>query len=172
MSDLNLIWSIVNSLLIIATPVIGKIWADGKIEKVKSSLSKKELIHKLQFEHEFKIYKSLWKKIANLSKATAELLPIMDLTGLDKEEKLNNIQKALNESSSVIIDNTPFYSKEIYEYANEIYKISLTEALLFSHATVSNIKDFERAQEKAKELFEISKKIEEAIRNRINRDED
>ena len=90
MSTLNIIWSTINSLMLILLPIIAKLWADNKLMKLKSSLSKGEFIHRLQFEKEFETYQELWANLIKL-KNLVELFTLHNASKI-KEEHMKGIE--------------------------------------------------------------------------------
>ena len=159
---LNNLLSILNSIALIGLSLYGaakKAKLDKEIEELKTSHSKELYIHKLQFEREFKIYEYLWMNIAHFQRA----LHLFS----DPEDKaqLDDISRLFKEVKETIINNVPFYSKEIYEKAELILNLSIGPILLSIHEKKIN-KD--RLQEIKNDISIICNDIEKAIRERIN----
>jgi len=76
MTIINIIWSGINSLIIILLPIIAKLFTDRKLAELKSSLTKVEFIHRLQFEKEFKIYEELWSKLIAFKDTTHRFIAL------------------------------------------------------------------------------------------------
>ena len=68
-----------------------------KITRLQKALDRKNLVHKYQFEKEFKIYEELWSHLVELRNHTYALRPIMDQMDTDKtwdEVKIKRLKKA------------------------------------------------------------------------------
>jgi len=185
MTNLNIIWSGINSLIIILLSIFGKLWADKKkleiqnelnkeLEQTKSSLSKERYIHRLQFEKEFRIYEELWRYLIQLQDSVSKLIPIADICepGRTKEEikkeRLQNVQKDYNKVQKSIKNYKPFYSEKVYKNANEILKNSIRQVLAIHYPDRDVVEYFTKAQKRTNEINEIIYKIEKAIRDRIH----
>jgi len=160
------LFSIVNLAALILLSLWGRAWVNRKkadlekeIEGVKASHSKELFIHKLQFEKEFKIYEYLWMNIAHFQGA-------LNLFS-DPEDKgqLDEITRLFKKVKETIINNIPFYSKEIHDKAELILNLSTGPVLFSVYQKKINI---ERLEEIKKEISIICNGIEKAIRERIN----
>lgn len=176
MTICNIIWSGINSLIIIFLPIIAKFWANKKLEKLKSSLSKVEFIHRLQFEKEFKIYEKLWSYLVDLQEATEQLDPVIEFRDPNKSEeeikteKMTNVRNAYVKVQKGITRNKPFYDKNVYEGANDILKKSIKHWISFAFPSKDPkniIQYYEEAKKLTTEINAIIDKIENAIRERI-----
>ena len=177
-------WVLINSIAILVISTGVKLLSDRKFKKIESDFSKElegikskyqkeQFIHKLQFQKEFEIYKDLWKKLVVLKISTEQILPVIDTGEKSKEKKLEKVEIDLYETQKVILENVPFYSPEVYEYASKIYDISFVEALSLQLRKESklgittDIKDYKKAGERVREISSLIEKTEKAIRKRI-----
>ncbi len=176
----NLIWTIINSLLIIVIPILGKIWINGKkaiidkeLTEIKSSLLKEQFMHQKQFEKEFDVYKELWIHLVSLKEATEILFPIGDVFEPGKEEKIKCLMKVQDSYRNVqktINYNKPFYDESVYKNANKMLGKSIKQVLAFQSPAINVEKDnyrFIESLERGDRINEIIFEIENAIRNRI-----
>ena len=176
MSTLNIIWSSINSLILILLPIIAKSWADKKLTKLKSSLSKGEFIHRLQFEKEFRIYSQLWKKLIILRNSTATIVhPITakrqeeseEEDAREKEDRLRKVYNNYEEIEKMIINNKPFYSEKVYENAERILEESMKQIFGWHYPHEDINSHYTIALGRVKEISVIIDDIERAIRERI-----
>ncbi len=143
------------------------------MEELKSSLSKEQFIHKLQFEKEFKIYEELWKKLVDLKEATEKIIPIngyrepgKDDAEIDKE-RAQIVAEAYSEVRKIINYNKPFYDEKVYENTEKILSQSFRQVLAVRYPNRDESKHFEKAEERIEEIFAVIYKVEVAIRERI-----
>ena len=135
-----------------------------KLEEIKSSLSKKELIHKIQFEKEFEIYWSLWKKIGHLKITATLYFIILDFDSSEKSEFFDPFLEELENVYETIIIREPFLAEEVYKRTDKLTKISLEVLKKFKNPITANQSELRKIKD---ELFEICAEIEKAIRRRI-----
>lgn len=179
MSTLNIIWSAINSLILILLPIIAKIWADRKLEKLKSALSKEQFIHKLQFEKEFNLYVEIWKHLHHFRTETADIISTLknkpDIISTLKKNKgkprkgsifPRKFVKIVEKITEVIEYHKPFFAEEVYEKSLNFAKES---AVLIVHSLFTEkekkINDLEIL--KLDKFDSIIDDIEKAIRKRI-----
>lgn len=160
------LFSILNLLALILLSLYGKNWVNRKkadlekeIEELKASHSKELFIHKLQFDKEFEIYEYLWMNIAHFQRA------LHLFSDPEDKEQVDEIARLVREVKETIINNTPFYSKEINEKAELMLELSAGPVILSIHEKKINK---ERLEETKKEISIICGDIEKAIRERIN----
>jgi hypothetical protein len=75
----------------------------------------KNLVHKFQFEKEFKIYKEIWPKLVELKSAAEK---IDEITTTNNEIDIHSELKSLEINYHLVRDyferNKPFYSERVY----------------------------------------------------------
>jgi len=163
------LFSILNLIILILLSLYGKAWVNRKkanlekeIEELKSSHSKEQFIHKLQFEKEFKIYEYLWMKIAHFKRALEAFYREPDKPK-DKKQ-LDDFLQNFKEVKETIINNAPFISKEIYSSAQDILDLAIGPFLYYAQTkTVVE----EKLLEIRDKVPKICDNIEKAIRDRI-----
>lgn len=174
-------------IVIFANPILlgvfaffGKIWADKKIKKIESKLSKEKFIHELQFNKEFEIYLELWEKLVVLKEATDLILPMLDTVDPAKtkeeiaEERLINVRESYKEVQKIIARRQPFYSKKVYESSAKILSETIKKALLYQYTFkgVPSLKDktiesYKQAQNHSWKISDIIEEVNQSIRDRI-----
>lgn len=124
---------------IVTTPVvvglaawIGKVWAGRILEKdrakyqtsmetlladLRTTNTKELLVHQLQFEKEFGVYKELWIAALGLARAGSNfrMLQMGPLASPDEIRK--EIEDSYGRLRDTVFDNRPFYEPEVYEIA-------------------------------------------------------
>lgn len=174
---------------------IGKLWLSRIIEKEKATLQQKmaeiqadlnntnkkleaELersvfIDKLQFEHEFSIYKEIWEALVNLRAATLMLRPTLDFVDPEqtREERIRNRLKAFAgpfETYRKLIEKyKPFYSPNVYLALSEILEKCYGESIGVEYVERKRSEYFKEARENQKQIVEAIDSSCEEIRKRI-----
>lgn len=102
------------------------------LEKYKSGLENKSYISKAKFDVEFNIYRELSKAFFELVKDISIMIPsgfIKRIADKDKRKEYENKTYDLAKNSicnarSVLYQNAPFISQDIYEKYDEILRLS------------------------------------------------
>jgi len=170
----NIIWSLINSVLIVLITFIGNFIVKKKLEKLKSSLSKERYIHKVQFEKEFDIYQNLWKELVALRRSIFTLfIPNYLFVPLDSEaennievKKLERFRTVLEKATLTIEDYAPFYSQKVFEYSTEMLKLSRKLNSIY-HEIKDPEEQYKKTKEKKEEMLSLINNIEKVIRDRI-----
>jgi len=168
MTTINIIWTVINSILIIAIPV----WANNRLEKLKSSLSKGEFIHQTRFNREFDIYQFLWKKLATLIRKSELLQYSGFFNSQGGDSRAQESGKALAETFEVLDNNIPFFSPTVYEPAKKILDLINKETSSIRLALSPGFRDpkpedFEKVKEAIAEIRPYVEEVKMAIRKRI-----
>ncbi len=156
-------WTIIALAATVIIPALVAFYLNKKLERMKSSLSKKEFIHKLQFEKEFEIYDYLWMKIAHFKEAAKKYFDILPI-GEEKSEFYDPLLEEWEEVYNTIIIREPFIAKEVYEQTNKLIEISLEPLAEFKNPITADQDKLVKIRDK---IFEICESIGKAIRERI-----
>lgn len=148
---------------------------DALLEKVRGKTEKEILVHKVQFEKEFEVYKSLWNALVILRDTTVSLRGVLewDVPGESEPDRIKRkmvgFHPAYDSFLELVERNRPFYAEEIYAKVKEL--ISNTHSEVISFLRVG--REY-RSQEELHQFYEIRKKIQalsdetcDLIRNRI-----
>ncbi|MCD8455184.1 hypothetical protein LNJ08_12365 [Tenacibaculum finnmarkense genomovar ulcerans] len=131
------------------------------------------LVHKMQFEKEFEVYRELWPELMKLKTATLELRPICEIipNGATKEEIEKEKSKNFNEPfiacAKIFLENKPFYPKDIFEEVESMLKTSREEAYEWKDTIENRLSNYKNAK---KNIDKITSNIDEIclkIRDRI-----
>lgn len=131
--------------------------------KLDVGLQRTVFIDKLQFEHEYTIYKQAWESLVVLRQATLRLRPTFDSTDPNesKEERMKRRKGAFvepfNACRDAIEKSKPFYSENVYA--------ALSEVLTQCHIEVI---DFEYTERPNKEYWAEARKNHESILKAID----
>lgn len=144
-----------------------------KNESDKIKNDRAVLVHKIQFEEEFQVYKDLWPELIKLRNITHQLRPMVEFKKASKTDDEIRIEKG-NEFNAtfkycVVIfeENKPFYPEDIFNEVESIIKISKREAIEWQHMPPRESKYYRNAE---KNMDEIIAKIDNVclqIRDRI-----
>ena len=196
---LNQIFALLGGVTVIVAALfafIGKLWLSRIIEKDKHQLQKQILsindelsttskkleaelqrsihIGKVQFEHEFSIYKEVWVTLIELRMATMRLRPALDHINPDQseeertKERLNAFYAPFQEFRNVIEKNKPFYSSKVYESLEAVLEVCYGESVDFEYKERKKSEYYKEARENHKKIIESIDRTCEAIRNRNN----
>ena len=149
---------------------------DKQLEALKSQLKKKNVIHKLQFEMEFQVYRDFWKALVDV-KRTASITPILDMMPAGKKpldvykerwtEAAEKFQKALD-----LLDyNRPFYHDDVSEPATELLdkcrKHLIKLQITLQRGERKGVDIHEEDEKLSKMIIEVVDKIKIVIKKRI-----
>lgn len=134
-----------------------------EIETKKVENDNQKVVHSLQFEKEFEVYKELWPELMKLRNATYFLRPKVEIRKEGeseedvKEKKWAEFQSSYYSCVMVFDHNKPFYPEDIY---NEIEKVISTAD--------SEITDFQYLPTFETGYYEEGKKNMDIIINSID----
>lgn len=146
---------------------------DATNERLRAELEKGLHIHKVQFEKEFKIYEELWSKLVELRKASLSLRPAMDMVdtketeGKRKTKRLTRFGNAIAEFIDVTDKNRPFYSEDVYQSMEKLWKLTHSEAIEYKHLNPHDDKYWDKAQKNREEILTEIEQCCKIIRGRI-----
>ena len=191
----------ISSPLVIGLSLIfGKFWAARILEKdkvkyqtkietllheMRTSGAKELLVHRIQFEKEFEVYKHLWKAALELCRAANHFRMLQLGPGEGIDSARTKIEQAWSGLKDAVFDNQPFYVNQVYEIAKRM-QVTLAETdnknwfrnQLLHPGEYKQI-DAERVSKldviietKLDEINQLLEKLCEAIRNQVwtNRD--
>ncbi|MBL7107634.1 MAG: hypothetical protein ISS77_08540 [Phycisphaerae bacterium] len=147
-----------------------------ELEALKSQLVKKNVVHRLQFETEFQLYKEFWKKLIDV-KRTARITPIVDIIPAGKQqsdiykERWMKAAEAFNKSIDFFDYNKPFYHDDVGVPAEKLlsqYKTHLIQLEInLRRGERGNVDIYEKDEELSKMINETVVEIEVFIKTRI-----
>ena len=150
----------------------------GEIEQsnkmFQAILEKSIFVNKVQFEHEFKIYREVWEKLIELRYNTMRLRPILDTVDPSEPEeqiikkRLTRFGEAAEAYRDVIEKNRPFYAEGVYTHLSDVLDKCHTESIDYQYKQ-RDLKDYwESAQKNRNEIIDSIEKSCTSIRSRIN----
>ena len=148
---------------------------DKQITSLQSKRQKKNTIHKLQFEKEFRLYGELWKALVDV-RSTATITPSIDRMPKDKssydvyKDRFKSACDAFDKANDLFKYHSPFYHDDVSKVTEELLgqcrKHISKVARVLSSGTFDD-KLFDSADELFEIMTEAINKIEEAIKRRI-----
>ena len=150
-----------------------------KIESVRVEFAQRQHRGQAAFDKEFQVFVSLQGSVKKLQQNTIKLRPWIGTTTPNetKEEKLEKLKKFLDAYESfnlLIVNNQPFFSKEIYKELNKIKEICFQEKVTYEYVELDGaepaiLSDYwEQANKNTTELRTRIATIEDLIRKRIS----
>ncbi len=147
-----------------------------ELEGLKSQLEKKNVVHRLQFETEFQLYKEFWKTLVDIRR-TVRITPIIDKMPEGKQplevykERWKKAADAFNNAGDFFDYNRPFYHNDVSTPAAELLsqckshliKIQIT----LQRGKRKGVDIYEENEKIAKMIHEAVDKIEDVIKGRI-----
>ena len=140
-------------------------------EKVKNDNQK--VVHRLQFEKEFKVYKELWPLLMQLRNSTSDIRPVSEIyKESDSKEDIRNSKKR-NFSNNykacleIFDHNKPFYPEVVYSKIEKVLLTSKKE--IYALTPRSELKDdyYEEGEKNMELIREYIDEICVLIRDRI-----
>lgn len=150
---------------------------DGQAAEIKAKLdvAVQRTVHvsKLQFEHEYEIYKAAWDRLFSLRQATLSLRPTMDRLDLNetKEDRMRKRVAAFTAPYNALLDlvekNKPFYPPAIYEALSAVREKCRHELIDYEYVERPNLEYYKEARKNQEEILQLIEEACEAIRKRV-----
>lgn len=144
-----------------------------KNEADKITNDKSILVHKIQFEEEFNVYKELWPVLIKLRNVTHQLRPMIEYREASQTEDDIRIKKGtefnetFNRCVVVFQENKPFYPEDIFIEVENIIKISRKEAIEWQHMPPRESEYYKNAERNMDEIISKIDTVCLKIRDRI-----
>ncbi|MBH2016811.1 MAG: hypothetical protein I8H88_10025 [Burkholderiales bacterium] len=141
--------------------------------RMDAALQKTVHVSKLQFEHEYQIYKLAWEQLFSLRQATLSLRPVMDRFDLNesKEDRMRARMQAFtvpyNAFLDVIEKNKPFYPAAIYNALSEVREKCRHELIDYEYDERPKSEYYKEAMKNHEELLGLIEATCAAIRDRV-----
>lgn len=109
---------------------LGKVWAARILESdrvkyqtqmdviladVRTKDKKELLVHEVQFEKEFEVYRELWREALKLGRTGLPFGLLFQGPPMPQEERVNHVREAYSSLSDTLYENRPFYAPRVYE---------------------------------------------------------
>jgi hypothetical protein len=179
---------------------LGKVWADRiarreaqvrdeKIAELKANFERQNadfkarldvasqrqvLVDRVQFEHEYEIYKQAWVALVKLRRVTLQMRPTLDHIDLNESKedrmkrRIGDFIAPFNAYSEIVETNKPFYPEKVYVALADV-RDRCHEELIDYEFTERPGKDYwSEARVKHKEIVESIDRACESIRTRIS----
>lgn len=143
----------------------------NETEKIKND--KSVLVHKIQFEEEFNVYKTLWPVLIKLSNVTRQLRPMIEFIEANKTDdeirivKGREFNETFNNCLVIFQENKPFYPEDIFNEIESIIKISRKEAIEWQHMPPKESEYYKNAERNMDEIISKIDNVCLKIRDRI-----
>lgn len=150
---------------------------DGQAAEMRAKLdvAVQRTVHvsRLQFEHEYEIYKAAWERLFFLRQATLSLRPIMDWVdpGETKEQRKQKRMNAFREPYNAFLDvvekNKPFYPTGIYDSLSAVREKCRHELIDYEYDERPGSEYYKEARRNQEEIIKLIEASCDAIRNRV-----
>lgn len=143
--------------------------------KAKLDVAVQRTVHvsKLQFDHEYGIYKAAWEHLFSLRQATLSLRPMMDRVDSNetKEQRMQKRTAAFGEPYNAFLDvvekNKPFYPPSIYKALSAVREKCRHELINYEYVERPRIEYYKEAQKNHEEIIQLIEGACDSIRNRV-----
>jgi hypothetical protein len=141
--------------------------------RLDASIQKTVHVGKVQFEHEYAIYKQAWEQLVSLKHATTSLRPVMDQVdpSESREDRMRRRAKAFAESHNAFLDvieqSKPFYPNAIYEALSKVRERCHHELVDYEYVERPGSEYYKEAMKGREEIFSLIDGACAAIRERI-----
>ena len=141
--------------------------------RLDAGVQRTVLVDKIQFEHEYTIYKQAWESLFALQRATLQLRPIMD--SLDPNESKEDRMKRrigafvapYNAFRELIEKNKPFYPEKVYAAMDAILEKCRIEVINYEYTERPHSEYWKEAQKDQTEIIALIEVACLVIRQRI-----
>lgn len=130
-------------------------------------LEKGQLVHRLQFEAEFKCYQALWVTMVELRRAVLALRPALDLEIVDKKARLGRYESAFLEARDAFALNGPFLHPTVFAACDVLLKRAHEENIDFVARSEQTVEYWDSAIRNATAIGDAVDSVSGAIRARI-----
>jgi hypothetical protein len=141
--------------------------------RLDASVQKTVHVGKVQFEHEYEIYKQAWEQLVALRHATTGLRPVMDTIDPQesKEDRMRKRVRSFAEAHNAFLDvierNKPFYPASIYDALSKVRERCREELIDYEYVERPNGEYYKEARESHEEIISLIDDACTSIRNRI-----
>jgi hypothetical protein len=157
---------------------LGKIWAGRILEKdrakyqtsmetlladLRTTNTKELLVHQLQFQKEFEVYKELWIPALGLARAGSNFRTLQMGRPASPDEIRQEIEASYGRLRDTVFDNRPFYEPEVYEIAKAMLN-GLGEVV----RKRQHLERLEQQESKSDEQVEKACSMDEEIEQKLN----
>jgi hypothetical protein len=131
-------------------------------------------VDKVQFEHEYATYRSVWECLFQLQIATLSLRPIMDRHDATETEeqrvqrRISEFVTPFNAYSKMVEANKPFYPQAVYEALVAVRDKCRSEVIDYEHSDRRTAEYWKGAMSSHKEILELIESACTTIRARIS----
>lgn len=148
----------------------------GKELQAQLDVSVQRIVHvdKVQFEHEYEIYRKAWESLFDLRQATLSLRPMLDHVERNesKEERMHKrigqFSKPHNKFLQVVEMNKPFYPEAVYSALGKVREKCREELISYQYTERGHREYWEEASKNQEEILVFINSACEAIRTRIS----
>jgi len=144
--------------------------------KVKLSAALQHSVHveRVQFEHEFAIYKQVWEKLVPLRMVTMRLRPLLDERPANESQedtmrkRIAAFVPAFEAFRDVVETNKPFDASDVYACLDAVMTQCYSERIDYEHVERGSADYFKEAKENRELIAAAIDATCEAIRSRIS----
>lgn len=149
------------------------------LERLRFELARASLIHKAQYETEFRVYEEIWQRLIDVSRTVVALRPMLDYYDAKetaeerRHRRLQEFGEAFNAMQNAVWKSKPFYSAAVHRELQELTRLVRGEAIHYEHGDPDRDENYWR--EAIKNIEAISTQIDvvcEVIRQRVSASDD
>lgn len=147
---------------------------EEQLHLLRDRIERRQFIHRLQFETEFRAYVTLWKRLIFAQSAALDLRPMFDhykpgqTVEERKIERLNNFGEHVHKFKVYYLKARPFLAPGVFEASRELFRKLHGEALSYQFTDPLKTDDYwTKAEANANQINEHVELICNAIRERI-----
>lgn len=141
--------------------------------RLDAAMQKAVHVSKLQFEHEYEIYKQAWEQLFALRQATLSLRPQLDDVDPNESDesrmrkRIAAFRTPYNAFLDVIEKNKPFYPPVIYDALSDVREKCRHEVIEYENLDSRKLDYYIDAMKNHARIIELIEVACTAIRNRI-----
>ena len=143
------------------------------IARLDAALQRTIHVDKLQFEHEYEVYRGVWKTLFSLREATMKLRPALDSVPTEESEeervqrRIDEFRGPYNSFVEAVEENRPFYDDGVYSSLRNVLKLCRTEVINYQYKERSWSEYWKEAEASREAILGAIEAVCSAIRSRI-----
>lgn len=154
--------------------LVGKMWSyrfDRKLERLKDEINRKQFVHQLQFQTEFKSYLGIWKRAIEVRQAALSIQGLHEpiVAGSEKDDRIKLLATAFDQFTDFYAQRQPFVSNPVFGAANALNDSVFKKWLSVTRRSPSPHEPeyWSEARQQAEAIQEKVERLCDAIRHRI-----
>ncbi len=142
--------------------------------KIDVTVQRSVHVDRVRFEHEYQIYRDVWRELVSLREATLGLRPILDFVDPNQSEedrqreRSDSFGAAYRAFQAIVEPSKPFYPPMVYDALAEVRRSCHSEFISYKHGDLEKRDYWEKVEKSRDAVVCAIDHVCEAIRARIS----